>query len=590
MKRPLLSGALTPIAVAGMAAALMLLAGLQYRWIGEMAEADRQRLERGADAAAQQLRGDFNRELRRLARSFDIGQEAVRGREWQRFVDRLTNWRTANPDSIQVQDLFVREFSGEGEGEAWRLVPDQRSLLRGELPAELGDGFPRGQFRGPGGGFRGFGRPGVTFSSSPPMLTFVLVSFHRPEQGAPRPGLAGIMGLMLDPASLREGLLPELTQRYFGDVGESVYDIAVVNEGGFAPPVLVYASRPGTEVSSFEDALVRLPLFWRRDEGPPQGRGRGGRGGPRGPGRGEPGDGFFDAIAPGGPGGEWMLVVRPAGGSVDAVVAGLRRRNLAISLGILALLGAGMAILLISSRRAERLARLQMEFVAGVSHELRTPLAVIRSAGDNLAEGVIRESEQVRDYGKLIRDEGRRLTGMVEQTLQFASTQAGRQSYKVESVPAGETSATGGGRAAAGGGGGGICALEQEFEPALPEVSMDVAAASRILQSLVENALKYGGESKRVRIEAAARNGDVEVTVRDNGVGIDAEDLPHIFEPFYRGKRATEAQIHGTGLGLSLAKSAAEGFGGKLRAESRPREGSAFTLTIPGAAKGLRDA
>jgi signal transduction histidine kinase len=169
---------------------------------------------------------------------------------------------------------------------------------------------------------------------------------------------------------------------------------------------------------------------------------------------------------------------------------------------------------------------------------------------------------------------------MVEQTLQFASTQAGRQQYKLESLPAGEVlrRAIDDLRPAVEEAG---FTLEERMEPGLPRVQIDVAAASRILQSLVENALKYGGDSRWLGIEAASRDGSVEVTVRDRGAGIDEEDMPHIFDPFYRGKRATDAQIHGAGLGLALARSAAEGFGGKLRAESKPGEGSTFTLAIP---------
>ena len=131
----------------------------------------------------------------------------------------------------------------------------------------------------------------------------------------------------------------------------------------------------------------------------------------------------------------WTLAARHREGPLDAVVSQLRRRNLAISFGILLLLGAGMAFALVSARRAERLAQLQLDFVAGVSHELRTPLAVIRQAGDNMAEGVVSTPEQVREYGRVIRDEGRRLTGMVEHSLDFARSRSGKREYHVEDVP-----------------------------------------------------------------------------------------------------------------------------------------------------------
>ena len=593
-------GGLIPPAIAVMAATLLLLAGLQYRWIGEIAEADRERLRRGAEASAQQFRDDFNRELRRVARSFDIGNDALLRRDWQRFVDRLESWRAAGGRYLYVEDLFVREAREEGDGRVLRLAPGGRSLIEGEMPPPFERWFQRGPGRGgPGGGgpgFRGgFGRAGAVFVGEGPALMFGLLALTPPEEsgGRMRPDFVGTLVIVLTRESITGTLLPDLAHRYFGSPGESIYDVAVVQRDERGDLDLVYSSSEGLTAESFAAAEVEIPLLWRREEAPEGQRFRAvtvRRGpGERPPPEGNPffggdvnlGELLFESVAPAGPGGgEWIVAVNAAGGSLDAAVDRLRRRNLGISLSILALLAAGMAILLISTQRAARLARLQMEFVAGVSHELRTPLAVIRSAGDNLAEGVVQAQPQVREYGKLIRDEGRRLTGMVEQTLQFASTQAGRQQYKLESLPAGEVlrRAIDELRPAVEEAG---FTLEERLEPGLPRVQVDVAAASRVLQSLVENALKYGGDSRWLGIGAASRNGAVEVTVRDQGVGIDEDDLPHIFDPFYRGKRATDAQIHGTGLGLALARSAAEGFGGKLLAESRPGEGAAFTLVIP---------
>ena len=111
-----------------------------------------------------------------------------------------------------------------------------------------------------------------------------------------------------------------------------------------------------------------------------------------------------------------------------------RRRNLLVSSSILALLGVSVGFLVVTTRRAQELARQQMEFVAAVSHELRTPLAVIRSAADNLADGVVHDDAQVRKYGELVRGEGRRLTEMVEQILEFAGIQSGQRSFALRPV------------------------------------------------------------------------------------------------------------------------------------------------------------
>ena len=106
--------------------------------------------------------------------------------------------------------------------------------------------------------------------------------------------------------------------------------------------------------------------------------------------------------------GAWELRARHRSGSLEAIVARSRRRNMAISLGVLGLLGASLVLALAAALRQQRLARQQMEFVAAVSHELRTPLAVICSAGENLADGVVADGDQVTRYGSLIRTEGRR--------------------------------------------------------------------------------------------------------------------------------------------------------------------------------------
>jgi signal transduction histidine kinase len=110
----------------------------------------------------------------------------------------------------------------------------------------------------------------------------------------------------------------------------------------------------------------------------------------------------------------------------------VRKRNLAVGFGVLALLAVAIAVMLIALRRAQILAQLQLEFVAGVSHELRTPLSVIRSAGENLADGVTKGPESVRRYGALVRDEGRRLSEMVEQILAFARTSSAFERQPVE--------------------------------------------------------------------------------------------------------------------------------------------------------------
>ena len=280
----------------------------------------------------------------------------------------------------------------------------------------------------------------------------------------------------------------------------------------------------------------------------------------------------------------WQLVVQHRAGSLDAVIAVERRRNLVFGFGALSVLTLGALVLLFSTLRAQQLARLQMDFVAGVSHELRTPLAVICSAGDNLADGKILDPPQVAEYGRLVRDEGRRLGGMVEQILQFSALESGRRRFDLRPVnlteAIEETLAECDSLIRSSG-----FTVERDLESGLPPVSADRAALKQCLQNLVANAVKYGGDARWARVLAKIAGSEVRVTVEDRGMGIDPADLPRVFEPFYRGDAARNAQIHGTGLGLSLARSFASAMGGRLEVESHPGQGSAFTLVLP-AAKG----
>jgi signal transduction histidine kinase len=305
-----------------------------------------------------------------------------------------------------------------------------------------------------------------------------------------------------------------------------------------------------------------------------RGRGddRGGRGGFRGPG----GGGNAAASI-------WRVHVLHRAGSLDAAVAHARLRNLIVSFGVLVLLGASMGLVLVTTGRARRLAAQQIEFVAGVSHELRTPLAVIRSAAENLADGVVTDAKQVRRYGEVITGEGRRLTNMIEQIMEFAGFESGRATLDVRPTDVaaivGEAM-----RAAEPHVREHAAHVEVPDLPSLPPVLADAGAVGRSLQNLIVNALKYGGMPPRVaiRIEVAGTGvkREVRIAVTDNGAGIPSRDLPHIFEPFYRGSDATSRQIHGSGLGLSLVKRIMEEVGGRVTVETQVGKGSTFTLHL----------
>jgi signal transduction histidine kinase len=293
----------------------------------------------------------------------------------------------------------------------------------------------------------------------------------------------------------------------------------------------------------------------------------------------------IEPVLPDGENAAWTLIAQHRKGSLEAAVTDMRKKNLALSFGSLLLLSFSVALIIVSARRAQRLARLQIDFVAGISHELRTPLAVICSAGDNLAEGVTEDSsDSTRKYGRLIRDEGRKLSNMIEQTLQFAGIQKGSRRYHLrpESInrivaialkhtkPIIEEAGF---------------SVEKSLAPNLPSVQVDAAALSRVIQNLIQNAVKYSEESRRLIIRTfkayAKRGAEVLLAVEDQGMGIGSEDLPHIFEPFYRGSANGPGLIHGTGLGLFIVQETLAGMGGSIDVTSTPGKGSTFTIHLP---------
>jgi signal transduction histidine kinase len=286
------------------------------------------------------------------------------------------------------------------------------------------------------------------------------------------------------------------------------------------------------------------------------------------------------------PQGHWELRVKHRAGSLEAAVAASRRRNLTLSGSVLALLGVAVALIAVSARRAQALARQQLEFVAAVSHELRTPVAVINSAAGNLADGVVGDPIRVKRYGATIQTEARRLGETVERVLHLAGLGSGRalpmapvsaadivhgavQQSAIEAARAGVE-------------------VHVDIAPDLPPLVGDAGALQSAVQNLVGNAIKYAGDDRWVRVRVAAdtraRSREVHIAVEDHGPGLEADERQLVFEPFYRGRAAVANQIQGSGLGLSLVRRIAEAHGGRVELASEAGRGSTFAICLPAAA------
>ena len=230
-----------------------------------------------------------------------------------------------------------------------------------------------------------------------------------------------------------------------------------------------------------------------------------------------------------------------------------------------------------------KLAKMQMDFAASVSHELRTPLAVLCSAVDNIADGVVSGKEQLAKYNTVIRTQSRQLNGLVNQVIMFVSAQDSHNLYAQEPLVVADVIKTA------------VAAtteliakegftLEQHISPDLPKVRGDLSALSHCLQNLITNALKYGDRGRWIGIRASMEGGrdhpEIRISVQDRGRGIDRSELHQIFEPFFRSREAVAGQIHGTGLGLTIAKALTEAMGGRISVTSEVGVGSTFTLHL----------
>jgi signal transduction histidine kinase len=592
-KRP--SAQLAVIAI--LAAVLVLLAVLQYRWSLEVSNAERARMKASLDQSISQFRQEFYRELAQVCSALHSEPAAEPGSIWASYAERYQSWARTAPRPDLVANVFVWQAGADTNSHLLLLRPALSRFEPVEMPASLAgllarlEDYTRGPLHPPGPDAHLFAWtlddqiPALVH----PVLRLPVPPWRRGEVPPEPPRILGFVVVELNRQVLEQHLLGDLAQRYFGGPEGFTYNVAVVS--GERSGKIIYQSDPQLTREAFAAPDARAPLLGPRSE---DYRGGGGGESFTGPRTGRGGRGMLRPmlrnraviIVPSPAAERWLLLVRHRAGSLESVVAADRRRNLFLSFGVLLLLAASMAMILVSTQKARRLAHLQMEFVAGVSHELRTPVAVICSAADNLAEGFVGAREQVKEYGSLIRNEGRRLAAMIEQILHFAASQAGGARYDLQPV---EISGVIDGALA------NVAALpeaegftvERQADPDLPAVMADPAALTRCLQNLILNALKYGGESRWVRLCARKTGADpapgVRVTVEDRGMGIDAADLPHIFEPFYRGKAAQAAQIHGAGLGLNLARDIAEGMRGHLTATSERGRGSTFTLDLPAA-------
>jgi signal transduction histidine kinase len=611
---------------------IALLATLQYKWLGRISDAEREHMRGTLNSRASGFAQDFDGELTRAYLLFQVDPQAD-GSVESRMAIRYERWLATARYPKMIQGLYS---VAPGESvELRRFNPATHVLEPADwrpamAPIRNQFTIPPQQTSGPSGFVLRTIPPPIWDSVPALVIPMPLIQLSR-EAGRTEvrmaPGLSFIV-VLLDRAYISDEMLPALAEQHFRRTGDGFdYQLAVVHS---ADRVVVYRSTPDFSVRSDSPVDASMDLFQVRMQdfggivsevrrftstftaGPLQGTGTsttirehivlppdpGGAGAMR---EGGPVSIYVQQNGPlpslaattaaaaarltaSGGSAHWTLLVKHPSGSLEAAVTAARRRNLIISSSIFSVLGASVALLVLSTRRAQQLAHQQMEFVAAVSHELRTPLAVIRSAAENLADGVVKDDEQIRKYGDLVRNEGRRLTEMVEQILEFAGIESGQRAFVLRPVamPAMLHDIVESSDAlihAAG--------IQIEFALAehLPPVLGDEVALRRAFENLVGNAIKYGESGGWIGIRATQSGREVQVTIADRGIGIGAADQSRIFEPFYRAPDVIAARIQGAGLGLSLVQRIVQAHGGRIAVSSESGKGSEFTVSLPTASE-----
>jgi len=602
---------ITYLIFACFAGLLVLLGGLQYRWLSQISESDGEKAHKRVQEQAGRYAEDFNREIQSAYFNFQTDAESWKNRDWNAFNERYKFWldKTAYPELIT--DFYFFDTNSD----APPLRFDQASRTFGETTETANLTDLRRRFSDDKT-FKPVYEDSYTLvlpihdigkHDIGKKVERVVLRPHVPEGGflEKMPLKYGWLVIKLDPAVIKEKLIADLNSKYFGDgefltsvtdrSGEPVFQAAKMVTTDATAPLLdlspenfiFYANKDLMEPLKREagekhadvilSSRVETHSFNRvqstgDDKGTVTVEIKGDS---------RPRTSVFTATTDSARGNSpWTLNVQHSSGSLDGFMAASMRRNLAIGFGLLFLLAAAVAAIIFSAHRAKMLAQRQVEFVSSVSHEFRTPIAVIYSAGENLADGVAKEDGQVSRYGTLIKGEGRKLSAMVEQILDFAGANSGRRKYNfvgtaVATIIENALAECGSLIDEKG------IEVETDISPVLPVIKADRYAVSQAIQNLIVNSVKYNNGDKRIHVSAENGGGTVKISIEDHGIGISKSDMRQIFEPFFRSREVVDAQIHGNGLGLSLVKQIAEAHGGRVYAVSEIGKGSKFTIELP---------
>lgn len=596
-----------PVVLGILVVALLWLGILLYRWSTQVSEITRMRIGVDLHAMMTNWQLEFYRQMSEIAIALQVGPDSGARDNWRDYLDRYQRWSKEAADPGLIRDVLIWEASNTDRARLLHFDLKQGMLTAVPVPGELSSLLTRLQQNSGtlAGALRAWDgthlsnataraanpfSEGITtgwqFAPDVPAVVHPIVHHALPgEVGRKARGAADWIIVIYDWGRISSELVPQVTQEYFGNPEGLQFKVAVVRTFDGKPATMIYSSDADFGIDTATDATMDIfgpapktiesrawqPVHGQRSIGADW--------------HDLPGLIWFPVIEPAPSRNEtWQLHVGHRQDSLGNVFLWTRRRNLILALSVLGVLSLVVAIVLLASFRAHTLSKLQMQFVASVSHELRTPLAVLSSATENIADGVIRDPDRVAQYGSMMIKQIRHLSHLVDQVLLFAPTSEKSTHTSVSAVDvaailndvvrdlAGMIEQHG-------------VVMQTSVEENLPSVLADPMALYQSLQNLVTNAIKYGGQDRWVGIEAAvvkgkSHAGEVWITVRDHGLGIPQSELQHIFKPFYRSPMVAASNVHGTGLGLPITKSLIQAIGGKVTVASEVGKGSIFTLQL----------
>jgi signal transduction histidine kinase/tetratricopeptide (TPR) repeat protein len=240
----------------------------------------------------------------------------------------------------------------------------------------------------------------------------------------------------------------------------------------------------------------------------------------------------------------------------------------------------GLILTIRSFTREMELSRMKSDFVSTVSHEFKSPLTSIRQIAEMLHAGRVPSEERRQKYYDVLLEQSERLSLLTENVLSFAKMEEGKREFVFEQADIKallmKIVSTIQDRVRHDG-----FEIEAEIENFLPPIRADVSALTQAITNLIDNAVKYSGDSKKVFVKAQVDEQHLVISVRDYGVGIKKEELNKIFDRFYRGGDELTRTVKGSGLGLTLVKQIVEAHKGSIQVDSELGKGSVFSMKFP---------